>query len=67
MTNSFVIPPHSSFVLRFNHVINAWQVYTFLIGRKNPVWKWFTVSPETARWFARSFAAPVSVDETISA
>ena len=58
--------PHT-LKLRFNHRENCWQVWNYLSRhQKIPQWKWFSITPQQARFYAERGNIPVHVCETVS-
>jgi len=53
--------------LRFNHLLNCWQLHNYLRFTNKPrEWKWFSVSTEQARLYAKEFHVAISVEETVT-
>ena len=40
--------------VRFNHILDCWEVYTYRIGARHPKWRWFQIEPEIADWYVKS-------------
>ena len=66
MTPYILEDNNNSLCLRFNHLLNCWQLYNYLRFTNKPrEWKWFHITAEQARMYA-GWKIPVSVEETVS-
>lgn len=37
--------------VRYNYILDSWEVFTYLTGAFDTSWKWFQITKETADWY----------------